>query len=512
MKVASEQTLESLQVQVLQLNSQLKQESTKVLYLEEQIAWLRRQIFGKKSERLVDVNHEQLTFDGFESAKSSQAKTQTIASHERKTTTRTGEDTIQLPEDLPVETIVIDLPEEEKICKETGLALQKIGEEVSHKLAYRPGSFFLKRIVRPKYAHPQKEEKGIAIAPMPDSILPKCRADDSLIAEIITRKFVDHLPLYHIAENLARDGIKIRRRLLSQWVVNAGLALHPLYQAMKQQILSGDRLHIDESPVDVFDSPKMSSGYMWMLVGGVGSDPPYRFYQFYPDRKHIHAEEILHAYKGIIHSDKYGAYESYIRKQGNIWAPCWAHIRRKFFEAEMGDPALRTWVLEQIQQLFAIEETAWTLPPAERLQLRQTRAVPIIDEMIEKVKYCLAHGIILPRSKFKAALGYFCSLIPHLKNYTQYASARLDNNPAERAIRPLAIGRKNWLFLGNEKSGAAAATLLSLVQTCRALNINPRTYLEDVFRRIMGHNSQTLHELLPDQWLLHQGATRSLPS
>lgn len=497
MSATAESTIESLQAQ---LNAR-EQEN---LYLKEQNAWLLRQIFGKKSERVVDANPEQLKLDGFENTSPEKEKTHTIPAHERRTKTRTGEDTIRLPDDLPVETIVIDLPEEEKICKETGLPLQKIGEEVSHKLAHRPGSFFLKRIVRPKYAHPTREEKGVVVASMPDTLLPKCRADDSLIAEIATRKFVDHLPLYRIAENLARDGIKISRRLLSQWVVAAGLALYPLYQAMKEKILAGDRLHIDESPVDLFDSPKMTSGYMWVLVGGAGKDPPYRFYQFYPDRKHVHAEEILNGYKGIIHSDKYAAYESYIRTHGNVWTPCWSHIRRKFFEAEMGDPVLRSWVLEQIKQLFEIEETAWNLPPIERLQLRQTQAVPIIDEMIKRVKHRLTHGIILPKSKFKAALGYFCSLIPHVKNYTQHASARLDNNPAERAIRPLAIGRKNWLFLGSEESGKATATLLSLVQTCRALNINPRMYLEDVFRRIMGHSSRRVYELLPDEWLKSQ--------
>lgn len=497
MTAATNITIESLQ-------GQLSERNAEIFYLKEQNAWLLRQIFGKKSERLVDTDPEQLKFDGFESKESAKAETKTIPAHERRTKNRTGEDTICLPDDLPVETIVIDLPEEEKICKETGLALKKIGEEVSHKLAHRQGSFFLKRIVRPKYAHPKWEEKGVAIAPMPETLLPKCRADDSLIAEIATRKFVDHLPLYRIAENLSRDGIKISRRLLSQWVVAAGLALYPLYQAMKDKILASDRLHIDESPVDLFDSPKMSSGYMWVLVGGVGSDPPYRFYQFFPDRKHAHAEEILGSYKGIIHSDKYGAYETYVRKNGNVWAPCWAHIRRKFFEAEMGDPALRVWVLEQIKQLFEIEEKAWTLPPTERLQLRQAQAVPIIDEMIVRVKHRLTHGIIFPKSKFKAALGYFCSLIPHLKNYTEHASARLDNNPAERAIRPLAIGRKNWLFLGSEESGKATATLLSLVQTCRALNINPRIYLEDICRRIMGHSACKVHELLPDEWLKAQ--------
>lgn len=499
MTVTAEITLEFLQ-------NQLAERNAKILYLEEQIAWLTKQIFGKKSERIVHANTEQLEFDGFEAPIQQVVETQTVPSHERKKRTSNGKDTIKLPEDLPVETIVFDIPEVEKICKETGIALQKIGEEVSHKLAYRPGSYFLKKIIRPKYAYPKQEERGVITAPMPDSLLPKCRADESLLAEIITRKFVDHLPLYRIAEGLSRAGIVIGRRLLSQWVVAAGLALRPLYDAMKKRILLSDRLHIDESPVDIFDSPKVKQGYMWVLVGGDGADPPYRLYDFYENRKHEHAEKVLSSYSGIIHSDKYGAYQAYIRKYGNVWVPCWAHIRRKFYEAEMGDPPLRSWVLEQIQQLFIIEEIAWTLSPEERVQLRQTQAVPIIDGLIDRIKKRLTEGAILPKSKFKEALGYFSSLIPYLKNYTQYASARLDNNPAERAIRPLAIGRKNWLFLGSEKSGEATATLLSLVQTCRALNINPQTYLEDVCCRIMGYSANKLHELLPDEWLKAQSS------
>ena len=513
MTAAAEITVESLQAQLLERDQQLIERDTrlaeqnaKILHLEEQLAWVKRQIFGKKSERVVDANQEQLKFDGFDSSTQQKAETQAIPAHERKKRTSTGEDAIKLPDDLPVETTVIDIPEEEKICKETGLPLQKIGEEVSHKLAHRPGSYFLKRIVRPKYAHPKQEEKGVITAPMPDSLLLKCRADESLLADIITRKFVDHLPLYRIAEGLCRDGIVISRRLLSQWVVAAGKALEPLYHAMKERILQSDRLHIDESPVDIFDSPKVTQGYMWVLVGGMGADPPYRLYSFHENRKHEHAAAILGSYAGIIHSDKYGAYETYIRNHGNVWCPCWAHIRRKFFEAEMGDLVLRTWVLEQIRQLFAIEETAWTLSPLERLQLRQAQAVPLIDALIDRIKKRLTEGITLPKSKFKEALGYFCSLIPYLKNYTQHASARLDNNPAERAIRPLAIGRKNWLFFGNEASGQAAATLLSLVQTCRALNINPRTYLEDICRHVMGHSAHRLHELLPDEWLKAQAA------
>lgn len=180
-------------IMIESLQKENVEQRAEILYLKEQIAWLTRQIFGKKSERLIDANQEQLKFDGFETTSQQKAETQTISAHERKKRTSTGEDTIKLPDDLPVETTIIDIPEEEKVCKATGVLLQKIGEEISHKLAYRPASYFLKRIVRPKYAHPNQEEKGVITAPMPDSLLPKCRADESLIAAIITRKFVDHL-------------------------------------------------------------------------------------------------------------------------------------------------------------------------------------------------------------------------------------------------------------------------------------------------------------------------------
>ena len=146
------------------------------------------------------------------------------------------------------------------------------------------------------------------------------------------------------------------------------------------------------------------------------------------------------------------------------------------------------------------EKVAWARSEEERLRIRQEKEIPIIDELILAIKSKLIDGKILPKSKFKEALGYFFGLIPHLKNYTKHAFARMDNNVAERAVRPLAIGRKNWLFIGNEDGGEAAAVIFSLIQTCRAMNVNPREYLEDVMRRLMSHHSQKLHELLPDQW------------
>ena len=500
----------ALRCDLSQLHCTLTQKEQTILSLEEQLAWLKRQIFGKRSERcLSELNSEQLTFAGFETIDLEKKETQSIDSHQRQKPQRNGEDSIKLSPDLPVKTVILDIPEEEKTCKETGIPLVQIGTEITHKLAHEPGSYYIKQIIRPKYAHPQKPENGIVNAFLPDSILSKCRADDSLLAEIITKKFVDHLPLYRIAEGMSRGGASISRKLLSQWVIRCGMALKPLYQEMKKQILNSTTIFIDESPVKLQAKDKCKTGFMWVVVGGNESNPAYRIYDFRENRCHHNVLDILKDYKNVLHSDKYAAYQRLAEKKVITWCPCWAHVRRKFFEAESGDPPFRKWILRKIHYLFMLERVAWARSPEERLRIRQEKEAPIIEELQQRITKRLTEGKLLPKSKFREALGYFCSLAPYLKNYTNHPFARLDNNTAERAVRPLAIGRKNWLFFGSSAGGEAGSILLSFVQTCRGFGINPRTYLEDVFRRLMGHNSRKLHELLPDQWLLAQKPLKS---
>jgi transposase len=500
--MTAEATFEQEATKLRKENSLLRES---VSYLEEQVAWLKRQIFGQRSEKVIKtLNESQLMLDGFEEVESKPEEKQKVPSHERRKPTRNGKDTIKLPPDLPVERQVIDIPEEEKTCQETGKPLVQIGEEVTLKLAHRPGNLYIKEIVRLKYALPQNSEGGIRIAPLPESLLTRCQADDSLLADILTKKFADHLPLYRQQEMLARIGVIISRQIMAQWVVRAGIALEPLYNEMVRRILESGNLYIDETPIDMLDpgKGKVHQAYMWVMVGGKEKAPPYRVYDFYKDRKHANVEKLLQGYHEVVHSDKYGAYEALANAKKIIWCPCWSHIRRKFFEADTGDPPFRDWVLRKVRHLFMLEKVAWGRSEEERLRIRQEKEIPIIDELITRIKSRLVDGRLLPKSKFREALGYFCSLIPHLKNYTRYPYARLDNNVAERAIRPLAIGRKNWLFVGSEEGGKAAAIIFSLVQSCRAVGANPREYLEDVMRRLMSHNSQKLHELLPDQWLM----------
>jgi transposase len=492
------------------LDKEIIARDEKITYLEEQLEWFKRQIFGRRSERTVsNLNVDQLIFEGFENlaSKEEEKKTQ-IPAHERKKSNRDGKDKITLPEDLPVKTTILDIPEEQKVCPETGQSLVQIGVEVTHKLAHDPGSYYIKEIIRPKYAHPQCEEKGILTADLPESLLPKCRADESLLAEIITKKFADHLPLYRIAEIFKREGIGINRKLLSQWVIRSAMALKPLYEEMLRRVLASDNIFIDETPVKLWEEVKCKHAYMWVVVGGCESNPAYRIYDFRENRCHDHVLDILKDYRGGLHSDKYAAYQRLAERKLITWFPCFSHIRRKFFEAS-GDTAFREWVLRKIRYLFMLERVAWARPPNERLRIRQEKEVPILDELIDKIKKKLTDGKILPKSKLKEAIGYFCGLIPYLKNYTKNAFARLDNNVAERAVRPLAIGRKNWLFFGSPEGGEAGAILFSLVQTCRGLGINPREYLENVMRKIMAHNNQKLYQLLPDEWLKnrHQNPT-----
>jgi transposase len=490
------QTIEDLKVE----NKLLREENS---HLREQLEWLRRQIFGKKSEqRTPIINSQQITLPGFESKDEKPQEKRVVKTHERAKPNRQGQDKVSLPADLPVERIYIDLPPEQKICQETGKPLTKIGEEVPQKLAVRETAYYIKEIIRPKYAYPQASDQGIKIAEMPPFLLTRCQADNSFLADLLVKKYADHLPLYRISDILERQGIFISRQLLSQWVLKSAAALKPLYIEMISQIKKSENIFIDEIPVKMLDPGAGQSKltYMWVLCGGEERDPPNRAYFFRQNRQHHHAVEILKGVNGFVHSDKYGAYEDLANAKQFTWCPCWVHIRRKFIEAEHGDKNFRNKILEEIQELFRIESIAWEKPPDERLRIRKEQEEPIIDKVTDAIKEKFLSGEALPKSNFREALGYYYSLLPYLKNYMKSAWARLDNNVAERAARPIAIGRKNWLFVGNNDGGEAAAIILTLVQTCRGIGINPQLYLENVMTQLLDYSNQRLRELLPAEW------------
>lgn len=491
--------LEQYLTDISKLTTDISKLSVENDYLKKQLAWFQRQIFGQRSEKFAPTTVDHLLL--FDLPELPKPEPKVIPKHFRNSNSKTSTK-LSFPEDLPVETTIIDLKEEEKICPNTNKPLIKIGEEVTQKLAHKPGSYYIKEIIRLKYAMPKGTEESILTAALPESILSRCKADESFLADILVKKFADHLPLYRQSEILSRENIFATRQILSQWTVKCGLALKPIYEELCKEVLNSKNVFIDEVPVDMLKPGKGSvhQAYMWVMVGGKNSNPACRIYSFKKDRKHSNAAELLKNYTGVVHSDKYGAYEALACKKTFTWCPCWAHVRRKFFEAQEVDSTFARTILRKIKYLFLFERIAWNHSEEERLRIRQKHEVPIIDEIIHMVKDRLSNGFSLPKSKFKDALGYLMGLAPYLKNYTTDAFARLDNNVAERAVRPLVIGRKNWLFLGSEEGGEAAAIILSLVQTCRALGINPREYLENVMRRIMGHSFSKIYELLPHNW------------
>ena len=476
--------------------------------LKEKLAWFQKHMFGQRSEKMIrDLNDEQPLLPGFQEfydPKDEDAKEPPPKPEGKKREKTKNKDAIKHPDNLPVEKILLDLLPEEKICPESGEPLVKIGEEISRKLVYKPGVFSIKEYIRPKYASKKCSENGIRTAPMPNSLFSRSPIDESILADVLTKRFSDHLPYYRIHEIYKRDNVFISRQLFSSWTVRTGKLLSPLVQEMMKQVLASQNLFVDETPVKLLvpGKGKAQQAYMWVYVGGSGQSPPYRIYDFCLNRQHDNVISVLKDYEGHLHSDKYGAYETLAKLEAIWWCPCWAHIRRKFIESLSGDTVFRDWVLLKIKHLYMYEKIAWKLSPEKRTEIREKHEAPIIDKLVHAIKKKLLNDPPLPKSKLHQALYYFSGLIPYLKNYHRNSYARLDNNHGERAIRSLTIGRKNWLFLGSEDGGEAAATILSLVQTCRGLSINVFEYFNDILRRLLDHPYKDIAELLPDQWII----------
>ena len=403
---------------------------------------------------------------------------------------------------MPCEEIIIDVPEEDRICAETGQPMVFFKNEVSRKLAYKPGSYYVKVFIRPIYKSPKSNE--LVNADLPDFPIEKCRADVSLLAHILTQKFADHLPLYRIEEILKRSGINIQRQTLSSWVLKLGKALMPIYDLMLKKVIGGDRLFTDATGINYLVKGKGSQkGYVWVYCGGddevKSKSPPYLVYEFTPDGKHTHPEKLLNQFSGLLISDAHKAYQDAALREDIQWQPCLAHARRKFVEAQSGDPKVKDQIISLFKELFLNDRQHWDLSPEERLKERRETQKPIINKIFEIIK-AQVDKAILASNKFSKALMYMYSREAHFKTFLDNPNVLIDNNLSERAIKPLVIGRKNWLFLGSKNSGKPTAAILSLVQTCRHLNIDPAKYLEDVLAKIMGYNSQKIHELLPDNW------------
>jgi len=482
--------------------------------LEREIEWLKHRIrllekllFGPRSERIVP-NESQPEFEDMLrelaelNAELGKAEPEPPAEPPALPGKRKPKRPLAdlIPGDLPREEVVIDVPEDERTDPSTGEALARVGEDVVEKLARKPAEYYVKRFVYPKYANPGRPLAGVVRAPAPDFAVPGGSYDESFLAGIVFDKCVMHLPLYRQEERLRGLGIEIGRSTLCRLYLQAAEALRPLHAALKAEILGRGVVFTDDTPVrlQVKGTGKTVQGRMWVYVGG-GNGPPLRVFEFTVDRRKIRPAEFLAGFRGYIHADAYKGYESLFNETVRECA-CWMHIRRAFVEAEDGPPGLRQEILRLIRAIYRYERVLAGKPDGTVVAVRRERVGPIIDTILARTVAALRDGDILPSSGFAKAIGYLHNRGDAVRTFLEDARLKPDNGESERAIRPLAIGRRNWLFAGSKTGGDATGILLSLVQTCRAVGVEPFAYLEDVLRRVNGHPAARIAELLPHNW------------
>ena len=471
----------------------------KLTSLQEQFNQLQKMIFGSRHERFVPANGNpsQLNLDI-----QAEAVAHWSITDARKIsyTRRTAEITeikkdhpgrMKLPEHLERREMIIEPAGKTEGCK-------KIGEEVTEELEYEPGKLFVNRFVRPKYATPANE--GVIIAPMVERPLPKAIAGPGLLAQIVIDKYVDHLPLYRQMERFKREGINIAYSTITDWISATCKLITPLYDALFKLILQSDYLHADESPIKVLDKDKKGQthrGYFWVYHNSIERLVLFDYRQ---GRGREGPLEILKDFKGHLQTDGYAVYDLFKDKEGITVLHCMAHARRMFFEAQDNDPVRASYAMEQIQKLYDIERKAKqeNLAAEQISELRQTESILVLEALGQWMKDQYVQT--LPKSAIGKALGYSIERWKELMMYTTDGKLNIDNNPVENAIRPVAIGRKNYLFAGSHEAAERSAMLYSLMGTCKLHGINPSVYLKDVLQRISNHPINQITRLLPQNW------------
>jgi transposase len=499
--------LDQKELQIEALTKKLQSAQQNITMLQHQVEQLLRRIYGRRSERL-DPNQlifESLMLSAFEQPVSPQAPVDLPVSQEpkakpRQTTKREHPGRIPIPEHLERVEIVLDIPEKDKVCPQTGKPLNMIGWEVSEKLEYRPGKLIVNVYKRPKYAPADSaSDLGVITAPMPDHPIEKCKADIGLLSYIIVSKFADHLPLYRQDGIFEREGVDIPRATQTNWVLQTYDAIRPLGEALKHAVLESDVLFTDDSiiPLQVKGNGRVKKARLWAYVRG-GSDPPLTVYDFSHDRSKQRPLDFLEGFKGYVHADAYSGYDELFRKEHIIEVGCWVHARRKFDEATSSRPKEATEIMARIAKLYKVEAECAEMTPADRGKHREQYSRPVLDGIFQRFDELKSAS--LPSEPLRKAIDYALNQRQALYRYLEDGRLKPDNNLAENAIRPLALGRKNWLFAASDRGARATALYLGLIQSCKACSINPWEYLNDVLRRIMSHPVTRLREMLPDQW------------
>lgn len=488
--------------QISELTSVIENKDQTIRAQQKQLNELLKRIYGRRSEKL---DPDQLVFGQMildaennnhplNEPIDNAVKEEIIREHIR----RSHPGRRPLPEHLKRVEHYLDIEEKDKFTAD-GKERPVIGHDITEKLDYQPCSLIVHRYIRPKYgADDDIAGSGVKQAPMPDGPIEKCLAEPGLLAHIITEKYEHHTPLYRQEVKFERLGVPVNRKTMSGWMGNVATRLKPLFDHMREIMLRHDIALNDDTPVKVLDpgSGKTHRGYLWCTVGG--EDLKSTLYNFTMSRSREGPSEFFKGYKGFLLTDDYAGYNQVIEAEDIVPVACWAHVRRYFKEAQDSHPKKATEILVLISRLYEIEKKAKHISAQERLEIRHKQS----RRQLAKIMLWLRkhRDYFLPKSPLALAIRHALKLRRELTRYTTDGRLPIDNNLTENGIRPIALGRKNWLFLGSEAGGETAAILMTFCATCRNLKINTWEYLTDILRRINTHPMSKIDELLPDRW------------
>jgi transposase len=493
----------ALRDMVIKQHAQISSHEAEVERLRLIIARLRRLQFGRKSEKIqreieqLELQLEELEAGNAEKQEQTEkalapAVAAVFATATRKPVRR------PLPDHLPREVAVHE--PEQKGCPACGGSLSKLGEDVSEMLEYVPARFKVVRHVRPKLSCTQCD--SIVQAEAPTRPIARGLAGPGLLAHVLVSKYADHLPLYRQSEIYAREGVDLERSTLADWVGSTSELLNPLHEALRRYVMSAGKLHADDTPVPVLapGQGRTKQGRLWTYVRddrpAGDSAAPAVWFTYSPDRRGEHPHRHLAHFKGTLQADAYAGFNRLYGTGRIREAACWAHVRRKFFDLYTAHASpVTTEALERIGSLYVIESEIRGRSPDERLRERQTRSRPLLNSLKDWFKESLAK--LSRKSETAAAIHYALGRWPALLRYCEDGSLEIDNNSAERALRAVALGRKNYLFAGSDAGGERAAAIYSLLGSAKLNGIDPETYLTAVLRRIADHPINRIGELLP---------------
>lgn len=481
-------TREELVATIQELTSQL----LKFHDLQHELDQFKRLVFGSRHERFVAATSPEQLSLGITSGQmlSKPAAIQTIeyTRAQKKPSEKIHTGRMMLPADLPREQVVIEPTEDVS-------GMKKIGEEITEELERIPGKLFVRQYVRPKYAKANGE--GVVIAELPTRPIDKGMAGPGLLAQIVIDKYTDHLPVHRQIQRFEREGIKLSSSTLTDWISGTCTLLEPLYEALKKKALSADYLQVDETPIKVLDKDKKGTthrGYHWVYHAPIER---LVLFDYREGRGREGPNEILKNFTGHLQTDGYAVYEDFDRKPNVTLLHCMAHARRKFDEAKDNDLARASHALTEFQKLYTLERQARTeaLSTDQRYALRQEKSVALLNDF--KIWMLENYKAVLPKSTIGQALHYSLERFDKLMLYTTDGKLEIDNNLVENAIRPVAIGRKNYLFAGSHNGARRAAMLYSFLGTCKINEVNVFHWLRSTLEKIPHHPINKISELLP---------------